>query len=141
MIKHLLKIAFAVILVIPVPSFAHVAEKDTLQIIHPWADEAEQGADSIVHPTFMNNDEHKEYIIIRADSESAEKIVFLRDKEIVDVITLKPGDILSDEDITVQLKNVKDTLKEGQTISMTLYFQDGTELNFKLGVGQQTMPE
>ncbi|MCS5597005.1 MAG: hypothetical protein NZ828_07105 [Alphaproteobacteria bacterium] len=132
---------FIALSLIPVSVSAHTAEKGNLQIIHPWVDAAAQGENATIHPTFMNNDEEKTYVVTGAESAASESVRFLKDGEAIDRITLQPGDILSDEDVTVELVNLKEALETGEVISMTISFSDGTTLDFKLGVGAETMPE
>ena len=141
MIKIFITLTFATLLLLPITASAHTAEKGNLQIIHPWSDAGAQGDTIVIHPTFMNNDEEKTYVITSAESSASGSVHFMKNGEVIEHLTLEPGDILSDEDITVQLINLKETLKTGDIISITLHFSDNTELTFKLGVGQETMPE
>lgn len=125
----------------PLLSHAHFAEKGGLQVIHPWLDEGKKAGKTTAHLTFSNNDERKSYTIIGASSEVASSVEFLMDGKGVEKIVVNSGDIFNDEDITVNLIGLNQDLKTGDVTSMTLYFSDNTELTFKLGVGQETMPE
>jgi copper(I)-binding protein len=141
MIKFMIKMSIIPLLFMPMAAFAHMAEKGNFQVIHPWADAGLIGDTITVHPTFMNNDEEKYSVISGAQSSASESVRFVKDGVVIDAITVEPSDILSDEDVSVELVNLKQDLAIGDLLSMTLHFDDGTKLQFKLGVGQETMPE
>jgi len=121
--------------------FAHTAEKENLQVIHPWVEAALKGGNTTAHPTFMNNDEERSYTIIRAESNVSESVKFKSAGKLIGRIEIKPEDVLSDEDVILELHELKEDLVEGQVINLTLFFKDKSQLSFKVGVGASTMPE
>jgi hypothetical protein len=107
MIKFMMKMSIIALLFMPMAASAHMAEKGNFQVIHPWADAGLVGDTITVHPTFMNNDEEKSSVISGAQSSASESVRFVKDGVVIDAITVEPSDILSDEDVSVELVNLK----------------------------------
>lgn len=133
-----LGLAIAILLAGTAGALAHTAERGNLQVVHPWVEPAAAGADTLAHPTVVNNGS-KALAITRATSPVAQEIQMLHRGQPAAEVTVAPGQTVTPEQFRLRLKGLRVALPEGKAVPITLHLRGMAPMQMHMAIGQSTM--
>ena len=133
-----LALAGAASLALAAGALAHTSSAGGLQVIHPWVEPADAGANTTAHPTLVNKTE-RAITLTRVTGAAAETIQMVRDGETVQRVEIASGATLPGERFKLALRRLTVALPEGRAVPVTLHRADGEPVTVELAIGRDTM--
>lgn len=117
---------------------SHTYESMGIEVIHPWCEEGLKGDNSSANIT-ISNETNKNIDLISIKSADISHIIFIKNENSVNKITIPSKGIRGEDDFSIMLHGLKRNLINGNHINAILLFSNGMDMKIKFVIGQNTM--